>query len=383
MQPTTHTQTVGAKLLQVGARLVVESHVDLSQSLHVVYVHAHHVAQSVGQEHGVSALTHRLVNVAPHQSQLLQPLCHQATDGEVHVLILHAGFGHLQHVVVTLLHDGVDFQLPLREMPADGHGARVIRAVVVELATGIAQRQPPGLQRGVAGRTVHDFAVLREDGGKRDATGQRARHAVDLSADVALGHAWTDEPLRRGVHGVSHLASPLYGLDFLRLLCGAHLHYRLDEAERGCFALPGGVYARQVHELYHGVVAVGRQKVYASLHRASQLLHGSRARHAHLGGQVGDRRRVAHPDDVFHVDVVAVEGLGVIVHVDDAHQPVAVLAEVVGERRVLAERRVAVGRVVGRRLVVAEKHDDAVADQPFQFGPAPNVCLFAKHMSSF
>ena len=44
LQPSAHAQTVGAKLLEVGACLIVEAYVDLSQTLHIVHVHTHHVA---------------------------------------------------------------------------------------------------------------------------------------------------------------------------------------------------------------------------------------------------------------------------------------------------------------------------------------------------
>ena len=50
---------------------------------------------------------------------------------------------------------------------------------------------------------------------------------------------------------------------------------------------------------------------------------------AHLGGEVADGGREAHPYDVLHVDVVAEEPLLVVVNVDDAYEAVALLAEIV------------------------------------------------------
>ena len=52
-QLTTHTQTVGTKLFQIRTCLLVEAHVDLSETLHIVHVHTHHMSQSVRQEHRV------------------------------------------------------------------------------------------------------------------------------------------------------------------------------------------------------------------------------------------------------------------------------------------------------------------------------------------
>ena len=90
-----------------------------------------------------------LVGVALHQSQLLQPLGHQTADGEVYVHILHAGLGHLEDVVVAGLDDAVDLQLALCEASVDGHRAGVVRAVVVQFATGIAEHQAAVLERSV------------------------------------------------------------------------------------------------------------------------------------------------------------------------------------------------------------------------------------------
>ncbi len=92
--------------------------------------------------------------------------------------------------------------------------------------------------------------------------------------------------------------------------------------------------AQQVHNLYLGVVAVWRQEVYVrclTVDMRCQLLHRSSLVDAHLCGQVGHRWRKAHPYDVLHVNVVAEKPFFVLVNIDDAHQPVAVLSEVVQE----------------------------------------------------
>ncbi len=126
LQLAAHTQTVGAELFEVRTRLLVEAHVDLSQSFHIVNVHTHHMSQSVRQEHSVSTGFHGLVRVALHQSELLQAIRHLAAHGEVHIHIFHAGLGHVEHIVVTLLHDRIDLQLPLRELSVHRHRAGVV-----------------------------------------------------------------------------------------------------------------------------------------------------------------------------------------------------------------------------------------------------------------
>ena len=48
LQAASHAQAIGAELFQVWPHLVVEADVGLSEPLHVVHVHAHHVSQAVG-----------------------------------------------------------------------------------------------------------------------------------------------------------------------------------------------------------------------------------------------------------------------------------------------------------------------------------------------
>ena len=159
-QLATHAQAVGAKLFEVRTRLVVETDIDLAQSFHVVNIHSHHVAQSVRQEHGVGTGTNGLVGVALHEAQFLQTLCHHATDGKVNIHIFHARFGNLQHVVVAGLYNGVDFQLTLSELTRYRHGTCVVRTVVIEFATCIAECQATSLQRCCRRVAMHDLTML-------------------------------------------------------------------------------------------------------------------------------------------------------------------------------------------------------------------------------
>ena len=100
---------------------------------------------------------------------------------------------NVKDVVVTGLDDGVYLQLTLGELAADRHGAGMIRAVVVQFATCIAESQTASLQQGCRRIAVHDFAMLREDGGEAGTACQTACYAVDLSAYEALRNARLDE----------------------------------------------------------------------------------------------------------------------------------------------------------------------------------------------
>ena len=141
--------------------------------------------------------------------------------------------------------------------------------------------------------------------------------------------------------------------------------------------------AREVHQLYHQVVAVGGQEVHPSALLAGfvdedgQFLHRCALVHARLPGHVGHAVHLSEPDDVLDVDVVADEPFPAFVGIQHAHQPFAVQAEVVEERRVLTEL-VPVGRVVDGRVVVAHEQDYPAPDALAQHAAALHVGLFVK-----
>ena len=78
-----------------------------------------------------------------------------------------------------------------------------------------------------------------------------------------------------------------------------------------------------------------------------QTPHRSAVAYPHLCCHVVDAVDRAVPDDVLYRDVITDECLDVVVDVDDAHEPVPVLSEIIQERGVLPEGAVAVVRVVG------------------------------------
>ena len=361
LEAASHAEAVGAKLLEVGSCLLVKSHIDLVEGLHVVDVHTHHVAQSVGQEHGVGTLAHGLLGVALGQSELLHAVEDDLADAEVDVHIFDAGLGQLQRVVVGLLDDRVDLQLALGKLAVDGEGARVVRAVVLQrLASAVAEHQSAVLQLGHRGVAVHDLAVLRVDGGKGGRGAVGVGRAVDLAADKLLRQSGARDGHGRGVHLVSDDRCALQLLYLLLRLGGTHLHHGVDEVEAGCLLLLVGMDSQQVHDLDLDVVAVGRQEVDAAMlaqgvgHDGAQGLHRSRVDHAYLRGHVGHGVDGSKPYDVLDVDVVADKGLLIVVDIDHTDQSVALLSEIVQERRILSERRIAVVRAIEGAVVVAE-----------------------------
>ena len=92
-----------------------------------------------------------------------------------------------------------------------------------------------------------------------------------------------------------------------------------------------------------------------------QLLHRRTFAYSHLCGKVDHTVNRAIPHDVLDVDVVADEHFAIIVYVDYAHKTVALLTEIIEERRVLTERIVGICRIVAWRFVIAEKYDNSVS----------------------
>ena len=166
---------------------------------------------------------------------------------------------------MTGFDDGIDFQLALAELAVDGHRAGMVGTIVVQFATGIAERQPAFLQSGTGRIAVHDLAMLREDGGKAGAASQRTGNTVDLSTDETLRHAGLDKQLSRCVHGVADIAGAVDSSNLLQFLGASHFHHRFDKRQRCSLFLLGGMDAQQVHDLYLGIVAVRGEEMDGSV----------------------------------------------------------------------------------------------------------------------
>ena len=232
---------------------------------------------------------------------------------------------------------------------------------------------------------MHNLAMLRENGGKAHLSTIRVGDAVHLSGHKLLGHSGTYEAHGCGMHLVTNLGSMLHLFNLLSGLGGAHLHDGHDEVHGRRLLLLVGVNAQQIKDLEFDVVAVGRQEVNLALQAHGLVADGAEGRHrsrvadAHLSSKIGHAVHRAIPHDVFDVDVVAYEGFRVVVHVNHAHQPVALLSEVIEERRVLTKWIVGVVGIVVGRFVVAEQHDDAVSHELLQFVAAVGICFFTEH----
>ena len=114
----------------------------------------------------MSAGSHSLLGVALHQSEFLELVGHQSAHVHVHVIPFHSRLSHFESIVVTSLHDGVYLALTLVKLSTDRHCAGVVRAIVIQLATGIAQCKASSLKQVHRRIAVHYLAVLTEDSGE-------------------------------------------------------------------------------------------------------------------------------------------------------------------------------------------------------------------------
>ena len=147
LQTTATTQIAGAKLVQIGAHLIIEAHVDLTEALHIVHIHTHHVTKTVNEEHGMSAVSQGIIRVALHEADVLQALGDDASGSEVAVPPFHAGSRHLMHAIMSRNNCIVNITLLLGEAAADGRNARVVGTVaLIGLGTTVTEHQASGLQ---------------------------------------------------------------------------------------------------------------------------------------------------------------------------------------------------------------------------------------------
>ena len=122
--------------------------------------------------------------------------------------------------------------------------------------------------------------------------------------------------------------------------------------------------AEQIHDLDHVVVTVGRKEmdgavlVLGLVADHLKLFHGSGTMDAHLSSQVAHTVNTAIPHDILNVDVIANQHLSAFVNVDNAHQSISPLPEIVQERGILTEGIIPVVGIVAWRLIVTEEDDD-------------------------
>ena len=352
-----------------------------------MHVHAHSVAQSVGQEEGVRAGLYGGFGVALHQAEVLEAVGHQAAHVVVNVPPAHAGTGVGQGKVVAIDHYIIDVLLALREGARDGRGARMVRAIMLAcLGTSVAEQQAASLERACRRITVEDFAVHTDNALEGNHTAVACGNTIQHTAYVGFRHTGAAEAHGRCVHLITDGGSALQFLNFLSRFDEAQLDDSLNEFLRGGIALLRGVYAQEVVQANHRFVAIGRQEVHlaASLLRLSHHFHeGCHRRsvcHAAFLGHLHNAGHFAVPDDVVNVNLIAQQGFGAAVGIDDAHQAIAVLAEEIEERTVLTEF-IRIRRVVHRALVVAHQDNQAVAYQLAQSSAALNVGILGeKHL---
>ena len=238
LQTASATQAVRTEL-RGRLHFVVEAHISLSQPFHVVYVHAHHVPQTVREEHGVRSVAYGFFRVAFHQAEFFQALGHEAGYAHVHVPPFYTGACDVQYVVMASFHDAVNVPLAGGKPAVDGSGARIVRAIVlIGFRSCVAKHQPSVFQRTWRRVSVHDFPVHGKNGGETGHAPFGRCDTADGARDVLFAHSGSAKAHGRRVHLMTDGTGPFDFLYFGRCFHSPLVDDRHDEFQRCFLALP-------------------------------------------------------------------------------------------------------------------------------------------------
>ncbi len=331
------------------------------------------VTQAVHHEQGVRAQLHGLLHVAFHQTQVFESLGDDFAGETVQFFVVHTRVRRVDGIQVGFQHDFVDFLLFLGELAVHGQRARVVGAVVHQsLCASVHQQHVAGLQDAVVLVVVERFAMLRQNHGEGDAVAVRQGDALCQAGQFALGLTLHAATHHGGVHLHADLAGLVHLVDFALLFRGTEVHDAHNQIQRSGLADVVDVHACEVSHQDLVVAAILRGEVHLAalrlrlLDEFGELCERTSLRHAHFLGQRGNRRLVAHPNDVVDGEVVAEDNRLVRVEVNDGGDVGDGKSEEIEEVTVLTEVIGIVG-IVHRGLMIAQKHGDTVLDGRCQF----------------
>ena len=173
---------------------------------------------------------------------------------------------------------------------------------------------------------VQRLAVHREDDREGELRPARLDQSGHRAGHFALVHAGPRDLHREHVHVVRQVDGGFDLADLLGRLVGALRHDGLDERGGRVRVHHARPDPHEVSDRQHVVVAVLRQVVDAPplpdrlVERRFEVLPRTCGRDARLRGALGDGRLRPAPDDVVDREVVAVNGVGAGVDVDDGGQ---------------------------------------------------------------
>ena len=93
----------------------------------------------------------------------------------------------------------------------------------------------------------------------------------------------------------------------------------------------------------------------------SKSFHRGCLANANFLGQVADRWRKAHPNNIFYIDIVAKHPLFIIVNIDNTYQPIPMLSKIVKECRILTHGGIRVGGIIIGCLIITKEYNNAFA----------------------
>ena len=289
------------------------------------------------------------------------------------LLVVHARMRRIDGIHVGLQHDFVNFLLFLREFAVDGQRAGVVGAVVHQsFRAGVHKQHIAGLQDAIVQMVMQCLAMLRQNHGEGDAVAVRQGDAFSQTGQLALGFAFHSAAHHGGMHLHADFASLVHLVDFALFFRRTEVYDAHNQLYRGGLTDVVDIDTGEVGHQNLVVATILRGEMHFAalglslLDKLSQLRERTGLRYAHLFGQRGNRRLVAHPDDVVDGEIVAEDDGLVCVKIDDGGNVGDGKSKEIKEVAVLAEV-ICVVRIVHRGFMVAQKHGDTALHGRCQF----------------
>ena len=211
-------------------RLIAVAHIGLAEVLHVVYVHAHHVTQPVGEEECVCTGLDGFFGVALHQSSALHPLDDHLGREVVHLLEADARTQRLDGGLVAGHLDFEHLLLPRGKLLINRDGARHVAGVThLRLRPSVEQEELSVADHVAVVVVVECLAVHGGDGGEREHVIVCCRYLLHGCGHLAFASAGLHHLMCAQVHVGCDVAGLVDLRDFLVRLVVTHVDYGLDE----------------------------------------------------------------------------------------------------------------------------------------------------------
>ena len=348
-------------------------------------IQAHHVTQAVRHEHGVSSFHHRLLDIALHQTEILQALRNHLASRNMIVAVrqtrlqgLNRGHVGLQDNLVNLLLTGI-------ELAAHRGGTGNVRTVVaMGFSPHVGHHHAAFLERIAMVMVMQRLPVdrhNRREGHPAVVTQGNAFHRTGNLVFVSPRFAH----LHRGsMHLVGNIHRDFDFGQFFLALDGTLVGNSLDQFHRLAVFQLGYRYRKPFAHLLGNLHIVRCHEMHPPttqsrlMQQIAQFLYRSGIRDAHFGRHVGHRRQMPHPDDVVHRQVIGIKVILVSIQIDYPVHVRLLQTEEIQEIAILPER-ISIASVIARHFGIARKENQPALQALPQLGTTSGINLFIKH----